>query len=911
MPRQEQKSTHRSNVSQASDLRRDERSYSGRESPVSPPQPKPEKFQTWNVQEVDGRKKYKATLAISSNTIKFTPNKSEHAASQWPVSDLMYYNHEKKHIFLEFQHPTLSLDLQVSNKDTVEEILSVIGTVAGANRGVGLKEVFTTVNKAGQNMAKVLYDFEAQSKDELTVKEGETVFVTDKEQSREWWMVRNGKGKEGVIPSSYIELAVEASKKKSSDGHKTNESVDKRSDKSKPDAKKMRTWTDRSGTFKVEAQFLGCVDGKIHLHKANGVKISVAANKMSVNDVEFVERLTGQSLEDGKPLVDISRNTTRTGAAHSSIKQPSTSNVHSASNSTSHVSSSQPREAPREPAADDYDWFDFFLQCGIDHNSAQRYAINFNRDKMDESVLEQISPSVLRSLGLKEGDILRVTKKLDEKFARMSQAPASQQLPQQQPQQQVPQPPLQPVSQPQQPAQTPSGFTDDAWAVKSQIPASQVPSQQGSSQFLPQQTPQQPPSQPSAPLQDFLDFAPKPTPQTFQTSQTTAPRSLSANPTGSNQLQPNLTNYSTGQGVVTVPINIPIQFQPVAAQPSGPFSTGGSTGQFAPLQGQSTGGAPLVSQLTGGNVFAQPMQSQQTGGNMFGQPVQSQPSGGNIFGQPVQSQQTGGNVFGQLQSQQTGGNVFGHPMQSQQTGGNIFGQPIQSQQTGGNIFGQPLQNQQTGGMIFSQPTQSTGASNFGQQLFQSQPTGGQSTGSSIFGQPLQGQATGNNGLFGNPTPSGNQFGTNVFGTPAFSSQPNLHANNTSSTFMSSQPSLASNPSGQMMQPQSSFGQNLFGTTPVQQQQPQQQTINGMFNQFQQMNLQGTGSYAPQFQQQQQQQPSAFFQQSTQQAGSTPSLSQPLQSQASGFGLGPQPLQPSATGRRANLSSATPQNPFGF
>ena len=37
---------------------------------------------------------------------------------------------------------------------------------------------------------------------------------------------------------------------------------------------------------------------------------------------------------------------------------------------------------------------------------------------MDESVLGEISPQVLRNLGLKEGDILRVTKKLDEKFNR-------------------------------------------------------------------------------------------------------------------------------------------------------------------------------------------------------------------------------------------------------------------------------------------------------------------------------------------------------------------------------------------------------------------------------------------------------------------------------------------------------------
>ena len=54
---------------------------------------------------------------------------------------------------------------------------------------------------------------------------------------------------------------------------------------------------------KVEAEFLGCVEGKIHLHKTNGVKIAVAADKLSVEDLEYVERVTGTSLEQYKEQV--------------------------------------------------------------------------------------------------------------------------------------------------------------------------------------------------------------------------------------------------------------------------------------------------------------------------------------------------------------------------------------------------------------------------------------------------------------------------------------------------------------------------------------------------------------------------------------------------------------------------------
>nr|2HBP_A Chain A, Cytoskeleton assembly control protein SLA1 [Saccharomyces cerevisiae] len=65
-------------------------------------------------------------------------------------------------------------------------------------------------------------------------------------------------------------------------------------------SKKSRLWVDRSGTFKVDAEFIGCAKGKIHLHKANGVKIAVAADKLSNEDLAYVEKITGFSLEKFK-----------------------------------------------------------------------------------------------------------------------------------------------------------------------------------------------------------------------------------------------------------------------------------------------------------------------------------------------------------------------------------------------------------------------------------------------------------------------------------------------------------------------------------------------------------------------------------------------------------------------------------
>ncbi len=172
-----------------------------------------------------------------------------------------------------------------------------------------------------------------------------------------------------------------------------------------PDASKTRTWTDRSGSFKVEAEFIGLKDGKIHLHKLNGVKIAVPVVKMAIEDLEYVEKVTGVSLDDDKPLSDIKRKNTQSGGNRRKTE----------SSQKPGASIERPKQESKGP---EYDWFDFFLKAGVNPYQCERYASNFTKDSMDESVLPEITPSVLRTLGLKEGDVLRVMKFLDNKYAR-------------------------------------------------------------------------------------------------------------------------------------------------------------------------------------------------------------------------------------------------------------------------------------------------------------------------------------------------------------------------------------------------------------------------------------------------------------------------------------------------------------
>lgn len=310
----------------------------------------------------------------------------------------------------------------------------------------------------------------AQGDDEVTVGVGDEVVVLDDTKSEEWWNVRRLKnGAEGVVPSSYVEitgfttieppsragvnagksaveqnrleeerLAREAARadraRQDADSARTaraeasaipqrgssladetshrkdrRERDDRKKGRSRPDSSKVRTWTDHSGSFKVEAQFLAVAEGKIHLHKVNGVKIAVPVTKMSPEDLAYVEKVTNESIEEHIPVADLIK-----------MKRRSQSEQHKSRSGAS----IDPR-GPDQPKAPDYDWFDFFLKAGVGPHQCERYSQAMVRDSMDESVLPDISTDTLRTLGLKEGDALKVMKYLDQRFGRTKGANAN------------------------------------------------------------------------------------------------------------------------------------------------------------------------------------------------------------------------------------------------------------------------------------------------------------------------------------------------------------------------------------------------------------------------------------------------------------------------------------------------------
>src|SRR5690349_10635563 len=58
----------------------------------------------------------------------------------------------------------------------------------------------------------------------------------------------------------------------------------------------VRKWSDTSGKYKVDAEFLGLKDGKVSLRKTDGNSIEVPLEKLSKADRDFVK-----SLEQGDP----------------------------------------------------------------------------------------------------------------------------------------------------------------------------------------------------------------------------------------------------------------------------------------------------------------------------------------------------------------------------------------------------------------------------------------------------------------------------------------------------------------------------------------------------------------------------------------------------------------------------------
>lgn len=652
---------------------------------------------------------------------------------------------------------------------------------------------------------------------------------------------------------------------------------------------KVRTWTDRSGSFKVEAQFIGLRDGKIHLHKTNGVKIAVPVDRMATVDINYVEKVTGRSLDDDKPLSEITKRNSRQKARQSQMGQAG---------------------ASVEPRVE-YDWFEFFLTCGVNPHQCERYAQAFSRDQMDESNQEDITKELLRTLGLREGDILKVMKTLDKKFNRTKavgfseggEASTSDGLfsgpggsLKNNTSKGRPAPPVQTNNtvdadafrvdgkkgKGPAPPEKGDGFEDDAWNPKparTEPKSVETPKSPPPAAEVAAPAPAQPkPAAPHADLIHLLDTPlqpvvthptgpslpasatpPAPPPGT-QPAQPMQPQATGATPGFFQQLPPQQTGLPQQQ-FQQQPLN---QQQPLMQQPTG-YAPQMNLQQAQPLQAQPTAlNGPLT--LGGGRQRpAPPQQPQFTQGalmlppparpgsapqqmaqqNGFGPPAPLAPQLTGAAGPSFNPQANPGQSLMDMQRSRIQQQMTAQPLQPMQTG---YQGQMMPQQTGYTIspFADSNRIQSPPQMQgFAAPPMQPQMTGYQPPQIQPQPTGmmqpmqPQQTG---FGQaPLQPQQTGMNG-----------FGGGYGAPPPVPQIPQQFQN-----------------AGQSapFQPQSQFGQ---------QQQVQNTGIGG-----------GLQTSAP-----------ALVPQKT---GPPPPVS---------FGLGAKKLTAQPTGR-ADLSKATASNPFGF
>jgi hypothetical protein len=171
-------------------------------------------FHMYNINEmvsVMGKKKKMPTtlgINLATGTIMVAPEKARDGPSQeWTAEKMTHYSIEGKHVFLELIRPSKSYDFHAGAKDTAYEIDGALRDLAGAIKAEGLKEVLMAAGGHQQKTGQILYDFMAQGDDEVSVAVDDEVIVLDDTKSEEWWQVRRVKnGKEGVVPSSYIEI---------------------------------------------------------------------------------------------------------------------------------------------------------------------------------------------------------------------------------------------------------------------------------------------------------------------------------------------------------------------------------------------------------------------------------------------------------------------------------------------------------------------------------------------------------------------------------------------------------------------------------------------------------------------------------------------------------------------------------
>ncbi|CAG8740335.1 30263_t:CDS:2, partial [Racocetra persica] len=224
---------------------------------------------TWSVSEVivvdKKKKKKKGKLSIGGENVFYASETDKTPVQLWNISDVESVKYEKKNvtitfggakpatfnflvsnksdaeaIYRQYVECTASLELPTVNIDTSsmksprstsahdnqdnEETESQAGAEENDVEEINVEEInVEEVNVEEFNVEEfnveevnetelpppklgiVLYDFDAQGDDEISIREGDELWIIDDVSSNEWWKCRKG-DEEGMVPSSYIDI---------------------------------------------------------------------------------------------------------------------------------------------------------------------------------------------------------------------------------------------------------------------------------------------------------------------------------------------------------------------------------------------------------------------------------------------------------------------------------------------------------------------------------------------------------------------------------------------------------------------------------------------------------------------------------------------------------------------------------
>ncbi|KAI8915764.1 hypothetical protein EDD86DRAFT_268032 [Gorgonomyces haynaldii] len=155
-----------------------------------------------------------------------------------------------------------------------------------------------------------------------------------------------------------------------------------------PDQSKLRQWTDKTGSFSVDAVYLGISDGKVQLHKSNGVKIAVPLEKLDQKAIDYLKT------QPGNEMLSVS-----SGPVAAPLPPKGKSG-----------SSNMLNQSSPEFIYNSFDWRDWLIKAGVSSQDATTYARKFVEQKMDNTILSDIDRETLRSMSISEGDIIRIRK---------------------------------------------------------------------------------------------------------------------------------------------------------------------------------------------------------------------------------------------------------------------------------------------------------------------------------------------------------------------------------------------------------------------------------------------------------------------------------------------------------------------